>query len=156
MKKYIILAMFSCLILVSSTGMDTIPRGVEARARQLTDSQLVAMSDHTGYDRWVVHFDRLREHIDSSNARLIVMADSLSKASSQRDSVMTALMITIGENIRLEKENKEYRENMAYALSQPVFLFYFLLMVAAAFVAKGIERGIRAVRKRKSNQETDA
>src|SRR5690606_37243723 len=129
MKKYLMLISFACLIIASSTGMDSIPPKVEARAKMKTDSQLTAMSEKQGRDRMVIHFDRLRRHIDSINAINMIARDSFIQASTERDSFMMALIATSLENSRLRASIEQYEKDMSFALKIPTVIFLLLNMV---------------------------
>lgn len=141
MKKYLVLGFFAVLLLFSSSGMDTIPPKVERAAKMKTDSQLNAISERQGPDRLVIHFDRLRRHIDSLNSLNMIARDSFIRASTERDSIMTALLITITDNTRLREENEKFQTDIDYALRLPTLLMLMIMMISAVLIGKGIFRG---------------
>src|SRR5690606_11963295 len=149
MKKYLMLISFACLIIASGTGMDWSPPKVEARAKMKTDSQLTAMSEKQGRDRMVIHFDRLRRHIDSINGINMIARDSFIQASTERDSFMLALIATISENSRLRASNEQYEKDMSFALKIPTVLFLLLIMIIASLIGQGLYRGFEKIREDK-------
>lgn len=129
---------------------DTIPEKIEVIAKIRTDKQI----DSIYHGRLITpavdalrhEFLALRTHIDSLNARQIVMAIEMDAMQFKRDSILHSKMELSIENQRLLIQNAEYKKNIDLFSIMPNILMLLGVVVMGSLIAKGIVIGIKNVR----------
>lgn len=88
-------------------------------------------------------FSGIIHHMDSLNANAIRLVNQRDSASKARDKAILYAIEMRNQNIKLEKENKEYEYTIEYVKMAPHILMIFVITLASSLVASGIISGFR-------------
>lgn len=153
MRKVVPLIFFSCLVFASSTGMDSIPPNIGEEARHRTDSQLVELSLRQEADRLILHFDNLRDHLDSINATHLMDRKANAIITAQRDSVIMSMIRVLTENRELKNITEKQERYLNFMYTWPDVLFVFVSTFFAVLSAIGFVEGLKKYRLKKNKYE---
>lgn len=92
-------------------------------------------------------FTGMIHHMDSLNANAIRLVNQRDSASKARDKAILYAIEMRNQNIKLEKENKEYVHTIEYVKMAPHILMLFVITLASSLVATGLVSGFRKWKK---------
>lgn len=131
---------------------DTIPKEIKVEAMKRTNNQIDSVYSNTKVPPYIDalrdDFRVLRSHIDTINAMSIMREKANELAAIERDKAVQDLLISIHQNTKLRKENKEQERKIDFAKSAPHYFMIFITVLASSYFGSGIGNYLN---KRKKN-----